>query len=344
MRQSRWNMFIMLRLDRVVLVAALAAAASAEFTQSTPRYSNTYKDAVTGDNSFSSGGSRYWDVDAGADSYQNDLYERATSQTYQKLGSRYGSGEYFEYLDITEARLGFDDKYLYVAIDMFGLNKSTKDGANTRVGLMERYGFRFGSDLDGRYSSLFYVDQPGSLGSSFSSQKTFAYRDSDGDVGGRGKFSGSASGRSVTKSDNAAEEAGMNGYDTQFISDGMANGQSVFFARVNPNDETVVEFALDYQRLGLSSTDLLSFRYLEFEAIKGGPKDPQNYLWNDKYTKMEAGSPYLGTGGLSEYGTQGLGNLYELDTVRGAGVVPEPGLAAFLGVGLIGLLKRRKSA
>lgn len=314
-----------------------------------PAYMITWTDAITGDNEFASSGDHYWDVDPDADVYQDDVYERPTAQTYTTVGGKYAASEYFGYLDIVEASLGWDSQYLYVSINMFSLDKVTNDGVHTEVGLVERYGFRLGADADGRYSTLFVADQPelkndpntdwGSLG-------TFAYRDTNGDVGGRGALNGNPpSGRSETKSDNPAEEWGMDGYDTDYIADGALKdgGTQVLWTRINPLDSTIVEFALDYQALMYTSEFLSSMAYIEFEAIKGGPKDPKNYLWNDKYTGPEAGSPNPGMGGLSEFGTQGCGNIYELDTLRG-GVVPEPaGLLALLGgAGTLGAMLFRK--
>lgn len=326
------------------LLAALAIVGPA--SAQTPIYFNTYTDAVTGDNAYMHGGFRYWYVDPGSDQYQHDVYERPTVQTYESRGGFYSAEEYFEYLDIVEAQLGFDNRFLYVSINHYGINKSTKDGVNTPVGLAERYGFRIGSNVDGRGSMLFYVDQPNSANSPnnvFGRLKTFGFRDTDGDVGGRGLFNGGPTGLSVTKSDNPLEEVGMNGYNQQFISDGrLNNGTTVLWARINPHDTSIVELALDYVALGMTPASLLATRYLEFESIKGGPKDPANYLWNDKYTKQEAGSPNPGMGGLSEFGTQGLGNIYELDTLRGGGIVPEPGTLTALGLGALALLRRRR--
>lgn len=331
-----------------------------------PVYTVNFSDAVTGDNAFiASDGNRYWTVDPGADSYQNDFYERPTVQTFVNSPSHsvidgtFATYEYFEYLDIVSAQAGFDDQYLYIAIDMFGLDKSTTDGVDTLVGLVERYGFRISNDPDGRNGLLLTTDNPlNKLGTTFGQEGTFGYEDTDGDVGGRGLINGfGPSGRSVTKSDNPYEESGpngsMNGYDSVVISDGKSesDGTSVLWARIDPNDETIVELAFDYSAFGFSKADLGILPYLEFEAIKGGAKDPQNYLWNDKYTQSEAGSPNASsTYGLSEFGTQGLGNIYELDTLSGGAiVVPEPasliltltGLAWFGGVARA---RRRRAA
>lgn len=331
-----------------------------------PVYFVNFSDAITGDNAFfASDGNRYWTVDPGADSYQNDFYERPTVQTlvggpsYFAIDGTFATYEYFEYLDIVSAQAGFDNQYLYIAIDMFGLDKSTTDGVDTEVGLVERYGFRISNDPDGRNGLLLTTDNPlNNLGTTFGQLGTFGYEDTDGDVGGRGLINGAgSSGLTVTKTDEPLEESGpngsMNGYDSVVISDGISesDGTSVLWARIDPNDETIVELAFDYSAFGFSIADLGILPYLEFEAIKGGAKDPQNYLWNDKYTDNEAGSPNPGAvSGLSEFGTQGLGNIYELDTLRGGAItVPEPAsliltLMGFAWVGGAARARRRRTA
>ena len=298
-----------------------------------PVYSATFSDAITADEAFvAKNGQRYWTIEAGADDYQNDVYERPTAQTYEvrKLADgskRFAAAEYFENLDIEQARVGFDDTFLYVAVDMQGLNKSTADGKNTLEGLVYRYGFRLSLESDGGHGLLVVADQPAlknSPSTTFASVGTFVYRDVNGDVGGTGL--------DVTKEDNEGEVAG-NGYELKVVSDGKAdNGARVLWVRIDPNDPTVVEFALDYRAFGFTQSDLSNLPYLEFEANKG-LQDPGNYLWNDEYNQNEAGSPYQATSGdtsKSEFGTQGLGNIYELDTLRGGPLTP-PAAASLSG-------------
>ncbi len=300
-------------------IALVAAAAQAQ--PPNPRYQLSFDDCVTSDNRFvGQDGQFQWDVDAGCDIYQVDLYERPTTQTFKLANGRFGAFECFEYLDIVQAKVGMDSRFLYVSIDLFGRDHLTSDGSRIEKGLVERYGFRMSTDPDGRYGLLVVADQPevkNEPNTVFGPLGTFAHIDTNGDVGGADREG--PTGLSVTKSDNPDEADGLNGYDTVLISDGRIGGDGprVLWVRLNPRDNTVVEIALDYRTLGISQQQLRRMRYLEFEAIKGGPKDPQNYLWNDKYTKREAGSPNRGRNGLSEFGTQGCENIYEVDTARG---------------------------
>jgi SdrD B-like domain len=288
-----------------------------------PTYLATFGDAVTRDNEFvSTDGYRFWTIDAGPDQYQNDSYERPTAQTYQVRQSRDGteqfaSAEYFANLDIVEARAGFDDTFLYVSIRMAGLGEHSSNGAIATKGLVYRYGFRLALEEDGGGGLLVTASQPALQNkppTRYGSLSTFIHRDFNGDVGGTG--------RSVTKQDRLAEVGG-NGYERVVASDGRkVSGERVLWVRISPTDHTVVEFALKYRSVGLTKANLASLPYLEFEANKG-LKDPANYLWNDEYTKSEAGSPYrAATGDLSEFGTQGLGNIYELDTLSGGPLAP----------------------
>src|SRR5262249_24797613 len=119
---------------------------------------------------------------------------------------------------------------------------------------------------------------------------------------------------------------GLDGYDTLVARDGQLveradrggrdGAGDVVLVRVDPNDSTVVEFAVDYPALGLSAASFRGTLYWDFEAVQGGPKNPKEYRWNDSQTATDAGSPNPGRDGLSEFGTPGLGTIYELDTLR----------------------------
>lgn len=296
----------------------------------TPVYDVTFDDAVTADNAFArSGGGRGWTIDGGADVYQTDVYERPTAQTFQVVRGadgvqRFAAAEYYQNLDIVRASAGFDANHLYVSIKLAGLSKLTQDGGASAEGLKYRYGFRLSTAADGGGGLLVTAEQPGEKNPTFGGQAVYAHRDANGDVGGTGL--------SVTKQDRPAEVNG-NGYERVVAADGRGMvGQQVVWARVSPADPTVVEFALDYKAFGYTADQLESLAYLQFEANKG-LQDPANYLWNDEYTQSEAGSPYRATNGdlsRSVLGTQGLGNIYELDTLTG-GAITRGGTASVSG-------------
>ena len=330
----------------LVLVAVLALGffSSAGAAPNNPVYTSTFGDSITGDNEFlGTDGKRRWTVDPGADDYQNESYERPTIQTYQTVDSKFSTEEYFQNIDIVQGRVGYDAQYLYIAIELFGRHKSDQ-GGDTLEGLKYEYGFRFSQDPDGRNGYLFRTEFADPLSSpTFDTLKNGAFRDTDGDIGGRGLINGAgSSGRSITKEDEPLEEVGMNGYNQQIIadgkiSDGPGKDTPVLYSRIDPNNNKIVEMAFDYLAFGLTQDDIPDIQYFEMQAIKGDPTDPQNYFWNDKYNKSEAGAPYFDPGGL---GTDGLENIYELDTVMG--YVPEPTTIALLTVGIVGMTIRQR--
>jgi hypothetical protein len=313
-----------------------------------PVYFHTFNDHVTGTNEFvGANGTRRWFVSQGADSYQNEVYERPTIQSYQSIGGGpFSTHEYYQNLDIVRSSVGYDSTYLYISIEMFGRHRSHQ-GGNTLEGLKYEYGFRFSTDPDGRNGYLFRSSFSDPMSSpNFGLQKNLGYYDTDGDVGGRGgplHGNPGPTGLNVTKEDNFLESVGMNGYNQSMMSDGVITwgsnvGMPLLYSRINPNNPSVVEFALNYTLLGMTLQDLLSIQYLDMQAIKGDPMDPQNYFWNDKYNKSEAGAPYYDPGG---FGINGLGNIYELDTIRAA--IPAPGALLVLGIGGLTLGRRRRA-
>src|SRR5579884_2071972 len=142
-------------------VASVGAPVRGDDPPPQPVYRMTFEDAVTGKNRFkASDGKFYWTVDPGADAYQHDTYERPTAAGYKVIDGKYATAEYLAYLDIVRARAGYDDRFIYVAIKMYGLDRMTSDGGSTRVGLTARYGFRFSKDPDGRNGILVVADRP----------------------------------------------------------------------------------------------------------------------------------------------------------------------------------------
>lgn len=330
-----------------------------------PTYSNTFGDAVTGDNEFVGPGpdnNHHWFINTGADSYANDFYERPTVQNYETVTATAAAGSdpelvvgntysaaglsgptYFQYLDIVQGRFGFDETFMYLAIELFGEDGVDNNGVHTSdFGESSYYRIRVSEDPNGAGGIMFSAEAAADFQksefSSFETEKAFAYLDTNRDVGGPG-------GISVVHEGSGS----MNGYADKVISDGTAENSSgqkeddVLFTRktTSPAGRPQVEFAFDYtefnrlfpsyaiEPIGLS---------IVFEANRG-TQDNQNYLWNDKYSFDEAGTPYDPANEPQ--------NVYELDTLRGtATVIPEPSAIivwALLGsLGIVAGWRRRR--
>lgn len=279
----------------------------------TPVYTATFKDATTGDNEFIWGGKNRWTVDPGADNYNEDYYERPTNQTYIDTPSGVATdSDYFGNLDIKFGYTGIDDSLLYIGIEMWDTQLHKSDGGLDQEGLKYNYSFRMGSEADGRNGYLFRTDDPASQGTSWHTVKNTGFFDQNGDAHIDG-----------------------NGYEINYIADGMLaiEQTDILWTRINPNNDALVEFALDYSKMGLTREELENYEQLVFEANKG-LLDQANYKWNQEYTFSEAGTPYT---------TDGLGNIYELDTLNG-GLIPEPSTSTVLLVGgIVSCLRRRRT-
>ncbi|WP_353199183.1 PEPxxWA-CTERM sorting domain-containing protein [Sandarakinorhabdus sp.] len=340
---------------RVLAALLLIAGGSVPAAAISPVYSQYMTDCNTGSNQTSKTDGKFgWSVSAGCDSYQNESYERPTTQSFEVMnkqggGTFFGAKEYFQNLDIVKGQAGADNNYLYISIKLNGLNRLTENGVATFESLVYWYGIILSKNADGANGWLMWADQPSlanggsemSPNTSFTALKTFGQQDTNGDVGG----SGINNGLSITKSNNASAAVG-NGFDLARIQDGkLDGGTSVLFARVNPVDHSEVEFAIRYSLLGFTLQDVRDIisgasGYLDMRSAKGGPKDPQNFMWNDEYTLAEAGSPYRSQ---SPNGTQ---NIYEVDTLQFADPVPEPAtwLSMIMGFGVVGAVARRRRA
>src|SRR5687768_17041748 len=98
-----------------ILAFGTAASLYAAPPPTNPIYTNTFGDAVTGDNRFiGTDGKVHYDVDAKADIYQIEQYERPTTQTFSYVTPAGGgpakyatTGDYWANLDIVQAKSGF---------------------------------------------------------------------------------------------------------------------------------------------------------------------------------------------------------------------------------------------
>ena len=353
-----------------------------------PSFTSVFEDATTGDNQFQLGNGDFgWFINSGADNYGQDVYERPVIQQFRDLtidsaagddaellanvgndvfGTTGSSVNYFEYIDIERARFGFDNQFMYFRIELFGEQKVGSDGSVTDdFGEGTFYRVRLGEDPDGAFSVMLSgelqadyqkSENQGNTTDMFNDNNLKAakvFEDVDGDVGGPG-------GIAVTNEN----PGGLNGFSLPTVDDGVLkepdSGTEILYTR-KVIGEPWVEFAFNYAEYNaqrgtnLDPTDGLP--YLVFEANRG-TKDNQNYLWNDKYTLDEAGSPYVDVGGVQgsdpfanigncsstdgDFPCNQTENVYELDTLT-AGVstpptdLPAPGTLLIFGVGLAAL-------
>src|SRR5262249_31752767 len=99
--------------------------------QTTPVYCNTFTDFVTGLQEFkASDGRRYWIVETGADRYQDDVYERPTTALYKTIDGKFATAEYYSYLDLVDAKVGYNSQFLYVSVRVNGLDARKSDGTD----------------------------------------------------------------------------------------------------------------------------------------------------------------------------------------------------------------------
>ncbi len=346
---------ISMKVSKSLILGLCALVLMSGLAISNPVYYSSYGDAVTGDNQFTtSDGKNHWFVNTGADSYANDSYERPTIQNYENhtatgvigsdselvAGNAYYATDssdpaYFGYLDIVEGRYGYDATNMYFAIELYSEQNVGDDGStDSDFGESSYYNIRIGTDANGSGGLMLQAEAAADFQKtefqSFNTEKTFGYLDTNGDIAGPG-------GITVTNENPGS----MNGFEDKIISDGKLDGQTVLSARkITSTGRPVVEFQFNYDLFNDAfpdyeiTPDILQF--LEFTAVRG-TKDNANYLWNDKYSLNEAGTPYDDTAGEPQ-------NVYELDTLR-AGfsgpppitAVPEPTTIALLGIGLVGL-------
>lgn len=332
----------------VVLLLGVVAWAG----PTSPTYQLTVQDAVTGDNEFTNGGTHYWFVNTNADDYANDGYERPTAQNYEYViaqakvgndpelvvGSTYSATgfsnpAYYGYVDIVSGKFGYDSQYMYFAIELYSVNKVGNNGqATSDFGEGTFYNIRLSEDANGKGGVLLSAENAKDLTGSYQLVKQFGYFDRDGTVGGPG---------GVGTPDEGL--GGNPGYETVIIADGKAKDvqggstPELLWARRTTSSQgrPVVEFAVDYTTLNAldflgtpdPSLEPQNFRYLVYDATRG-LKGQGNYLWNDKYSLDEAGTPYTPSNEPE--------NIYELDTLR----VPEPMTASIVCLGGMLLIRR----
>ena len=235
----------------------------------------------------------------------------------------FSADKYYEYADITRGEAGFTDVsptegWLFFRVELFGdstvsdsLDRSAEFAASTY------YSVRLAnnsSSNNAKSGLLLRNQRTSSITTAWTTSDMKVFADVNGDVSGTG-------GVNVPKPDGA-----VTGYEV----DHGNSGSWLWARRLNQSftgpggtvTRPSIEFAFNYKAYNLAKTKNFlpsNLTYLELDSTKG-LQDNQNYLWNDKYTLAEAGSPNPG----EIAGGTGLENIYQLDTLR-LGGFPQPG-------------------
>ena len=167
--------------------------------------------------------------------------------------------KYFPYLDITKAWLNHDSTWLYVMIQLVGLDDSGK--------LSGAYGAEFDLDVDGRGDILVIANRPGIEWSVAGVQ---VWQDSNKNIG-----------NSVPVGSDPPQRG--DGYDRLLFDAGLGNDPDLAWARIDPSNPQVVDIAIKYSALnndpaymwGVWAQDLFH---------------PEWFDYNDHFTIAEAGS------------------------------------------------------
>ena len=164
---------------------------------------------------------------------------------------------YLKDVDIYSASIASDDYYYYFTIALQG-------GDETTGGLSGNYGIEFDQTKSGRGDLLVLASAPGD---DWDFQNVAVYTDTNQDVGGMRP--------------NLAE-AGWSGdgYDSPVV----LEGDEAVYTRLDPEDETAIQFAVSKELLGTEG-------FLWGAWAGKDPPDLAKFDFNDSFTLAEAGSP-----------------------------------------------------
>ncbi len=191
----------------------------------------------------------------GGDEFPRNRFERPFDQ---EMG-------YLPYLDIVEADLVRNEDFFYFTIQTVESVSQSPEPPMT--------GIELDLNLDGRGDYLLLARGP--YTPEWGQDGVEVWQDTDDSVG------------SVTPVLNDNPTGSGNGYDTKIFEAGLGDDPDVAWVRLNPDDNTKIEFAL------LSTALFPKGQIFLWGAFTDGLiKDPGAFDYNDRFSREEAGSAW----------------------------------------------------
>jgi len=197
------------------------------------------------------------DVLYNGDDFSINLFERPFTQTLME--NRFD-------LDLQKIAMSTDNTFFYFSLDLKDVNLNTKT-------LDGNYGIELDLDKDGRGDFLLWAYQP-PTSTNWDYLGVVLFSDQNEDVGGT---------RALVSD---AVKPEWNGYETEVWPSKPLTDPDGAWARISPNDATVVQLAVKRSLVGNPASFLWSA--WTDDQIKASYK----FEYNDFYTAAEAGSPY----------------------------------------------------
>lgn len=192
----------------------------------------------------------------GGDMYHYNLYERPFNAFTQDI--------FFPDLDIRSAQLGLAGDWMYVTIQLYGLDPATST-------LARHYGIELDLDVDGRGEWLIMAAAP--LSDVWTTDGVTSWNDTDGDVG-----------QLYACYDDTPQTA--DSYDKLYFDAGIGDDPDAAWARFIGGTPPAVQIAFKHAMIAYDS------KFMWGVWADQGVDQPQWFDYHDHFTYDEAGSPF----------------------------------------------------
>jgi hypothetical protein len=192
----------------------------------------------------------------GGDMYHYNLYERPFNAFTQDI--------FFPDLDIRSAQLGLAGDWMYVTIQLYGLDPATST-------LARHYGIELDLDVDGRGEWLIMAAAP--LSDDWTTDGVTSWNDTDGDVGQR-----YACYDDTPQTDDS--------YDKLYVDSGIGEDPDAVWARYIGGTPPALQIAFKHSMIAYDN------KFMWGVWADQGVDEPTWFDYHDHFTYAEAGSPF----------------------------------------------------